>query len=34
MIIAPSSKTNGGDRLYSDDDVLKLKHVLAMKEDP
>lgn len=30
-LIAPSSKTDGGHRLYSDDDVLKLERVLAMK---
>lgn len=30
-LIVPSSKTNGGHRLYSDDDVLKLERVLAMK---
>lgn len=34
MLIAPSSKTDGGHRLYSDDDMLKLERVLAMKEDP
>src|SRR5699024_7105495 len=30
-LIVPSSKTDGGHRLYSDDDVLKLERVLAMK---
>ncbi|MBY7142535.1 MerR family transcriptional regulator [Virgibacillus sp. NKC19-3] len=30
-LISPSSKTDGGHRLYSDDDVLKLERVLAMK---
>ena len=32
--LAPSSKTGGVHRLYSDDDMLKLERVLAMKEDP
>src|SRR5690625_1250633 len=30
-LIVPSSKTDGGHRLYSDDDVFKLERVLAMK---
>ncbi|MFD2132400.1 MerR family transcriptional regulator [Pseudogracilibacillus auburnensis] len=30
-LITPSSKTEGGHRLYSDDDVMRLEQVLALK---
>jgi DNA-binding transcriptional MerR regulator len=30
-LIKPSSKTDGGHRLYSEDDVMKLERVLALK---
>src|SRR5690606_40584262 len=30
-LIKPSSKTSGGHRLYSEDDVMKLERVLALK---
>lgn len=30
-LLKPSSKTEGGHRLYSDDDVMKLQRILALK---